>query len=818
MCLVRTGSGMYNRCQSFLFGGSSGGAAEAHRQEADVVRTNGQSTRLRFGEFELDPEKGELRKKGRPVRLQPQPCKVLSALASRPGELVTREELKHQIWNGTTFVDFEQGLNFCVRQIRLALDDDAESPKFIETVPRRGYRFVFPTAAQNGSENGSSERAGLHLPTAGDAELAEKANSLPAGLGAKRIGWVWASIAILTVVAIWTASVSFRSKTPKLTDRDTIVLADFVNATGDSVFDDTLKQALTMELGQSPFLNVLSDQKVGETLAMMNRPVNEHIDAGIGREICLRTGSAALLVGAISSIGTHYLIGLKALACDTGNNLAQEQIEAANKEDVLRALSRASSSLRTRLGESLPSVQKFDVPAEATTPSLEALKSYSMGKTVQRERGEAPSIPFLKRAIELDPNFALAYAGLAQRYTVLYQSSLALESAGKAYQLRDKVTEREKLRISAAYFMARKELEKEAQIYDLWIADYPHDFVPHANLSVEYMSMGQYDKALVEGQEALRLAPDDVVNYSNLVFDYFLMDRLNEARAILDQALARKLDGRELRWDIYQVAFLRGDTAQMEQQVAWASGKPGIEDTFLYAQSNSEVYYGHVKKARELNKQAVDSSLRADSKERAALWEANAAVWEAELGNTTVARRDVRVAVALSSGRNAKMLAALASARAGDVSKARALAADLRRDNPTYTMLNVLWLPTIEAANALAQRNSDQVLAHLETAAPYELSNNLNLLPAYIRGQAYLLAHNGDAAVAEFQKLLEHPGLVHNCLQGALVRLQMGRAHAMQGDIGKARAKYEDFFTAWKGADAEIPILKKAKLEYARLQ
>lgn len=782
------------------------------------MSTNGQSERLRFGEFELDQEKGDLRKKGRLVRLQPQPCKVLSALASRPGELVTREELKRQIWNGTTFVDFEQGLNFCVRQIRLALDDDAESPKFIETVPKRGYRFVFPVTAANGSENGSSERAGLYLPTARDTEFAEKANSSPAGLGTNRRGWVWVSAAILTIVAIWAAGVALRTKTPKLTDRDTIVLADFANATRDSVFDDALKQALTIELGQSPFLNVLSDQKVGETLAMMNRPVNEHINADIGREICLRTGSKALLVGAISSMGSHYLIDLRALACGTGDNLAQEQIEAANKENVLTALSRASSSLRKRLGESLPSVQKFDVPAEATTSSLEALKSYSMGNTVQREKGEAPSVPFLKRAIELDPNFALAYAGLAQRYSVLYQSSLALESAGKAYQLRDKVTEREKLRISAAYFMSRKELEKEAQIYDLWIANYPRDFVPHANLSVDYMSMGQYDKALVESQEALRLAPDDVVNYSNLGFDYLLLDRPNEARATLDEALARKLDGRELRWDIYQVAFLLGDTVRMEQQVAWASGKPGIEDTFLYAQSNSEVYYGHVKKARELNKQAVDSSLRADSKERAALWEANAAVWEAELGNTTVARRDVRVALALSSGRNAKMLAALALARAGDISQARALVADLRRDNPTYTMLNVLWLPTIEAANALAQRNPDQVLTDLEIAAPYELSNNLNLLPAYIRGQAYLLTHNGGAAVAEFQKLLDHPGLLHNRLQGQLVLLQMGRAHAMQGDIGKARAEYEDFFTAWKGADAEIPIFKKAKLEYSRLQ
>ena len=776
---------------------------------------NGQSARLRFGEFELDLEKGELRRRGRPVRLQPQPCKVLSVLASRPGELVTREELKHQIWNGTTFVDFEQGLNFCVRQIRLALDDDADSPKFIETVPRRGYRFIFAITAPNGEKEGP-EGAGF-LPTAGEAEFAEKPNGSRTGRVTKGREWVWASVAILTILAIWAGRLSFSSKKPKLTDRDTIVLADFVNTTGDSVFDDALKQALAMELGQSPFLNVLSDQKVGETLAMMNRPFNEHINAGVGQEICLRTGSKALLVGAISSIGTHYLIDLKALACGGGDNLAREQIEAASKEDVLRALSRASSKLRTRLGESLPSVQKFDVPAEATTSSLEALKSYSLGNTVEREQGEAPSIPFLKRAIELDPNFALAYAGLAERYTHLYQSSAALECAAKAYELRDKVTEREKLRISASYFISRKDLEKEAQAYELWTANYPRDSVPHAHLSANYMSMGQYDKALLEAKEALRLAPDDVLNYSNLAFTYLLLSRLDEAQATFDQAFAHNLDGRELRWDIYEVAFLREDAIQMEQQLSWAMGKPGVEDTLLYAQSNTEVYYGRLKKARQFNQRAVDSALRADSTERAALWRANAALWEAEFGNIASARHNVEVALALSSGRNVKMWAALALARVGDVSRAQALAAELERSNPTYTMLNVLWLPTIKAAIELAQANASDALMSLQTTSPYELSNNLNLLPAYLRGQAYLLAHDGAGAVAEFQKVLDHRGIVRNAVSGALVRLQIARAYAMSAQAAKARAEYEDFLTSWKEADPEIPILRQAKREYAKL-
>jgi len=467
-------------------------------------------------------------------------------------------------------------------------------------------------------------------------------------------------------------------------------------------------------------------------------------------------------------------------------------------------------------------VQKFDVPIEATTSSLEALKNYSMGITIRREKGDAPSIPFLKRAIELDRDFPLAYAGLATRYVNLRQPSLALEYATKAYVLRDRVTGREKLRISATYFRAKGEEEKVTQIYELWEANYPRDDVPHNNLGVAYGFMGQYDKALIECQEVVALTPDDVTSYQNLGSTYVSLNRLDEAKVVYDQALTHKLDSGGLRQNIYIVAFLRGDAMQMEQQVAWGAGKPGDEDVLLSMQSDTEAYYGRMSKAHDFSRRAVDSAVRADSKEAAALWQVNAALREAELGNATSARQGATRALALSSGRDVKVTAAIVLARIGDISRARVLLEELEKNYPTNTMLKLYWLPAINAAIELNKGNSSQALVDLEAAAPYELGQAgtfINYLyPAYMRGQAYLLEHNGTAAAAEFQKVLDHRGIVVNFVTGSLARLQIGRAYAMAGDSAKAKSAYQGFFSLWKGADPDIPILKEAKAEYAKLQ
>jgi tetratricopeptide (TPR) repeat protein len=612
-------------------------------------------------------------------------------------------------------------------------------------------------------------------------------------------------------------------QTSRLTDKDTVVIADFDNKTGDGVFDDALKQALAVELGQSPFLNVLSDRKVSDTLRMMGRPTNERITADVGREICLRTGSKAVLGGTISSFGRHYLIDLNAVACSTGDTLAKEQAEATSKDDALKALSRASSSLRAELGESLPSLQDFDVPIEATTSSLEALKDYSMGIKTGHEQGDAPSVPFFKRALEIDPHFPTAYAELAVSYTNLGQPSLALEYATKAYQLRDRVTEREKLRISAVYFRATGELDKETQTYELWRANYPRNPVPHANLGVNYIGMGQYDKALTEVQEALNLAPDSVNNYLNLGLTYLCLNRLEEAKETFDQAFAHNSDSGSLRQSMYYLAFLQRDAAQMEQQVAWAAGKPGVEDALLSMQSDTEAYYGRLNKAQNFSHRAVDSAGRADAGETAALWQVNAALREAELGNTASARQGVTAALALSPGRDVKVFAALTLARIGAAHQAKALAEELEKNYPTNTLLKLYWLPTINAAIGLSKGNSSQSLVLLETAAPYELGDPPplqvgTLYPAYLRGQAYLLAQDGTAAAAEFQKLLDHRGIVLNFVTGSLTHLQIGRAFALQGDTARALAAYQDFLTLWKDADPDIPILKEAMTEYKKLQ
>jgi eukaryotic-like serine/threonine-protein kinase len=631
---------------------------------------------------------------------------------------------------------------------------------------------------------------------------------------------VFVTVAVAAFLTWWLYSRTQRE--PKLTEKDTIVLTDFDNKTGDAIFDDALKQALAVDLGQSPYLNIVSDRKVSETLRMMGRPASERITIDIGQELCVRTGSKALLGGTISRLGSHYLLDLSAFACNSSDTLAQEQGEATSKEDVLKTLSRISSSLRGKLGESLPSVHKFNIPIEATTSSLEALKNLSLGVKVWLQEGDAPSVPFFKRAIQLDPHFPMAYAWLSIIYGNLLQPSVQLEYATKAYQLRDQVTEREKLRITEFYFRATGELDKEVETCELWTADYPRDFGPHATLAQIYHSTGQYDKALAEYQDFLRLAPNNVFSYSGLGVGYLFLNRLDEAKVVFDQALARGLDSGNLHQQIYALAFLRGDAAQMEQQVAWSAGKPGVEDVLLSMQSDTEAYFGRMTKARNYSRRAMDSAVRSDSKEKAALWQVNAALREAELGNGGAARREVAKALAMSPGRDVKVIAALTLARAGDASSAEALRKEMEKTYPTNTLMKLYWLPSLKAAIEISNNKPSRALLDLEPTATYELGladGYINYLyPAYLRGQAYLLTHNGAAAATEFQKLLGHQGIVQNFVTGSLAHLQMGRAYALSSDRARAKLAYQTFLNLWKDADPDVPILKQAKAEFAKLQ
>jgi Tfp pilus assembly protein PilF len=618
----------------------------------------------------------------------------------------------------------------------------------------------------------------------------------------------------------------FTRKAQALTEKDAIVLADFTNATGDTVFDDTLKQALAVDLGQSPFLNILSEEKVRQSLLEMTRSPNERLTRDLAPEVCERTSSKAYLAGSIAALGAQYVVGLEALSCASGDALAREQVTAAGKEQVLTALGQAAAKLRNELGESLSSVKKFDVPLEeATTNSLEALKAYTMARSTQREKGDVEAIPFMKHAIELDPNFALAYGSLGVIYSNLNQTKLGADYMRKAMELRDRATEREKFHIAGLYYsFATGELEKANETYALWKKVYPRDLYAYINLGSNYMIQGQYEKAAAETREGLRLDPSLAIGYNNLTQIYLALNRFDEAKTTIDEELGRRLEGVPLHLNIYALAFIQDNPAVMKQQADWAAAKAGAEDWMLSLESDTEAWFGRLAKARELSRQAVESARRNEEKESAALWQTNAAIRDALFGNLDVARQYAVEAANLAPGSpDVEAQAGLAFALAGDAAHAQSLVDNLSKQYAKDTVIQSLWLPSIRAQIELNRKNAAQSIELLQAAAPYELgmlstsAGNSCLYPVYIRAQAYLGAHQASAAT-EFQKILDHRGLLWNCATGALTRLGLGRAYALQGDTAKARSAYQDFLTLWKDADPDIPILEQAKAEYAKLQ
>jgi serine/threonine protein kinase/tetratricopeptide (TPR) repeat protein len=647
--------------------------------------------------------------------------------------------------------------------------------------------------------------------------------------------------ALILVAAAIGGTFYFRSRqaTTRLTDKDTIVLSDFDNKTGDSVFDDTLKQGLSVQLGQSPFLAVVSEGRVNETLKLMGRSAGGRLTPEVTREVCERTGSKAMLTGSIAGLGSQYVIGLKAVNCNTGDVLAEAQEQAAGKEAVLKALDAAAVSLRGKLGESLSSVQKYATPVEqATTASLEALQAYSLAIKKLSTEGDAASVPSLTRATQLDANFALAYARLGNVYANLNQTTRGMEPIRRAYELRGRVSERERLFIEASYYSrVTGEMEKAAQVCELWKQTYPRDVTPYILLGNFYQILGRYEKGLQESREALHLQPNSVGSYANLANTNLILNRVEEAQQILSQAQARGLSSPAMQVFLYRLAFLRGDLAEMARRVAAAAGQPA-EDHLLAQQADTEAYHGRLAKARELTRRTVDAALRDGRPEAAATFRAAAALREAAFGNREPARREATAALAMAPGQMVRTLAALALARAGDSAKASGIADDLHQQAPLNTLLNTYWLPTIQASVALGQsvvrsshpppsarKGGAAAVELLESVTPYELELptlywvlNVTLCPVDARGAAYLALGRGAEAAVEFQKILDHPGLVGNFPIGALARLGLGRAYAMQGDTARARAAYQDFLTLWKDADPDVPVLREAKAEFAKLK
>ncbi len=690
-------------------------------------------------------------------------------------------------------------------------------------------------AAQPPSPASGSSPALAPSPSSSAAKVAE----VP--VAGRKLWKILVPAAVILIAAAIGGGFYFRSRqaTHRLTEKDTIVVADFANSTGDAVFDETLKQALSVALNQSPFLNVLSESKVAATLQMMSRPAGAKLTPEVARELCQRAGSKAYFAGSIASLGSQFVLGLKAVNCQSGDPLAEEQVTAASKEKVLEALGEAASKLRGELGESLATVQKFDVPlAQATTSSLEALKAYSLGNKAQDEKGPVAALPYHQRAIELDLNFATGYRAVGLDYFGLSELGRASEYFTKAFQLREHASEREKLAITADYYQnVTGELDKAAHTYQEEIESYPRDSRAHLDLGNVYTSQGQYERAAESYRQSLRLAPDNQGPYGDLVNSLISLQRFDETRQIVHEAQARKLDIVLLHSALYALAFLGADSAAMAEQQQWYAGKPDYESFGLALASDTEAYAGHVAKARELTKRAVDSAIRADSKENGAISQTIAAQREAAYGNPAEARQSAAEALKLApTSQGAELEAALAFAMAGDTARAESLAQDVGKRFPLDTQMQSLWLPAIQGQLALDKKNPATALTALQAASSISIElgqigfvmNISCLYPTYVRGEAYLAAGQGSAAAAEFQKILDHSGIVWNCWTGALAHLGVARANASQSrtsqgadaDAARVRAlaAYKDFLTLWKDADPNIPILKEAKAEYAKLQ
>jgi eukaryotic-like serine/threonine-protein kinase len=633
--------------------------------------------------------------------------------------------------------------------------------------------------------------------------------------------WPWiAGAALILLAAAGSGYFFLHRSASKLTEKDTIILADFTNTTGDPVFDGALRQGLSAQLEQSPFLNLLSDERISQTLALMAQSKGSRLTQELGREVCQRTASAATIEGSIASLGSQYVLGLKAVNCRTGDLLAQEQVTANGKEQVLKALGDAAAELREKLGESLTSVHKYDAPPEnVTTSSLEALQAYSRGYQAMVVKGDsAAAIPFFERAVNLDPNFAMAYARLGTNYSNMDEVTRGTENTRKAYELRGRTSEQERFYISAHYQgSVTGNLEAQRTTFELWAHTYPNDYTPLVDLANIYINFGEYPKALAAAQEGLKLDPGSASAYRRLVYAYRNLNRLEEAHATAQEARAHNLDGPGVHENLYYVSFLQHDAEGMEREAAALMGKPGYEDMILGDESDTAAYGGEFAKARELTRRAVDFARRADQAEAEASDTAHAAMREAWVGNTALAKQGAQAALALANGKFVEAYSAVALGLAGDSAQAERLAVDLGKRFPDDTYVRFEYLPMIHASVVLRSGDAGKAVEALAAAKLYELGL-WHLYPVYLRGEAYLAAKQGAAAGIEFQKILDHPGVVINEVIGALAHLGLGRAYALAGDTAKAKTAYQGFFALWKNADPDIPILIQAKAEYTKLK
>jgi len=764
-----------------------------------------------FGPFRVDPEKQALLRGGELIALNPKTFQVLLVLVRHGNQTVTKDELMKFVWPDT-FVE-ETNLTRNIFALRKALGDN-EQNRYIITVPGQGYRLA----------------EGVRLVSEADFRIVAASHSKVQiqVRETKRGGWIAAAVIVTLVIGAGTIRF-FRHRTPALTEKDTIVLADFVNSTGDPVFDGTLRQGLAVQLEQSPFLSLIPDRRIHQILQLMGKTAEMPLTAAVANEVCERTGSAAVLEGSIAPIGTGYVLGLRATNCRTGDLLDEEQVQSATKEQILNALSDVARKFRTRVGESISAVAKHDTPlADATTPSLEALKAYSAALRLHASRGAIAALPLFRRATEIDANFAMAHGWLGRIYADLDESDLAAESISRAWQLRDRTTDRENLWITAAYqTLVTGNLAQAQQTCEAWVQTYPRDSAPHQVLAgMTNKSVGRYEQALAEAQKAIELDPDFAIVYYSLGVNNAYLGRLERAESAINRGVARGLGIEEFVMLRYDLAFLRGDQAGMDREAARARARSGAASWISNKEAFALAYSGRLRQAREVSAGAVSEAQQTGQRERAALWRAGDAVREAFFGNLPEAKKSATAALEQSKDRAVEYGSALALAMSGDSLRSETLAHDLEIRFPEDTAVQFSYLPVIRARLALNRGDASKAIELLQTAVPHELGVPLSavsglfgaLYPIYMRGEAYLAEHRGAEAAAEFQKVLDHPGIVVADPIGALAHLQLGRALAVSEDKTKANIAYQDFLALWKNADRDIPVLTQAEAEYAKLQ
>jgi DNA-binding winged helix-turn-helix (wHTH) protein/tetratricopeptide (TPR) repeat protein len=791
-----------------------------------------------FGSFRLDTTQRLLFRHGELVALSRKAVEILSLLIDHQGQLVEKEEIMRRVWPDA-FVE-ESNLAVHISQLRKTLGD--EDVCRIETIPRRGYRFVgsvqaraqseAPGAATAEIQDSARTETPLHTfeAQAGASPAAESVALAARKTWRGRRGWVVAGVAVVLISGVAVFSLRHRWGKAAGPGRQTegvsgsaarkygVVLGEISNNTGDPVFEVTLREAVAIELEQSPYVSLIPEARLQQSLKLMGKAGDARMTPDLSREICQRNGGEAVIDGWIAKLGSQFVLGLRAINCRTGDHFSDLQTTAASKELVLKAVGDATGQLRTKLGESLSTVQKFDTPIEeATTSSLEALQAYSLGRQTMVQKGEsAPGIPFFQKAIRLDPAFAVAYAALGNAYSNLGETGQAAANTRKAYELRTHVSEHERLYIESHFYQfVIGDLVKASQVYETWAATYPNDEAPRTNLAAIYSGMGNFDRSLELAKEAVSISSHDGQTDANLVNAYISLNKPDQASAVAKQAQSENHDSSALRLYLYDAAYLQHDTAEMQKQLNWGSGEPGVEDAFLDDEANVAASIGQLHRARAMSDRAVEAAKRAEENETAASYELNEAEREALFGNEAEGRKAAEAALSLAKDRDTRYGAAITFALSGDVGRATAIAGQLDKDFPNDTFVQFLFLPTIRGAVALREGSSDRAVQALEPASEYELGVESGLLPVYVRGLAFLKAGDGHKAAAEFQKIIDHPGVVLNAPIGPLSKLQIARAFVVQGDLAKAKSAYEDFLNRWKGADAEIPIFEQAQKEYS---